>query len=218
MSVPSPAQLVVRDDHGARLSTLVWRFDAPMRCVSTAALGGGLTTPSWLVNAQVPHGYGRIDLADHAEEIASALALAGAGVLMLTAVDVRRRESVTIDGLTVTATVGVSEPVWAAGPAAAVVSAPVAGTVNVVVQLPVAHMAAAMVNMIATVTEAKCQAFADWPVPGTGTASDAVTVVAPLGGDEEPFGGPRSRWGALAARAAYDAITAGLRLGYGPAC
>jgi adenosylcobinamide hydrolase len=218
MSAGTPAQLVVREEDGNRLSTLVWPFDEPVACVSSASIGGGLTQPSWVVNAQVVHGYRRTDLADHAREIASALALAGDGVLMLTAVDVHQRETVEIDGVTVTATVGVSEPVWAADSRTAVETATAVGTVNVVVQLPVAHTAAALVNLVATVTEAKCQAFARGPVPETGTPSDAITVVCPVEGDPEPFGGPRSRCGQPAARAAYDAITAGLRSGYVPAC
>jgi adenosylcobinamide hydrolase len=213
MSACPSARLAVREEDGSRLSALVWPFDEPVACVSTASVGGGLTQPSWVVNAQVVHGYRRTDLVDHAREIASALALVGDGVVML-----QRREVVGIDGVTVTATVGVSEPMWAADSRAVVETATAVGTVNVVVQLPVAHTAAALVNLVATVTEAKCQAFARWPVPGTGTASDAITVVCPVEGDPEPFGGPRSRCGQAAARAAYDAITAGLRSGYVPAC
>ena len=218
MSATTPAKLAVRSEGGVQLSALAWRFDEPVRCVSTAAIGGGLTEPAWVINAQVPHGYGRTDLDDHANEIASMVAVAGRGVLMLTAVDVKLRETSTIDGVVVTATVGVSDPVWAADNNPVVETAPMVGTVNVVIQLPVPHTAAAMVNLVATVTEAKCQAFAAWPVPGTGTPSDAITVICPVEGEAEPFGGPRSRWGRSAARAAYDAISAGLRSGYVPAC
>jgi adenosylcobinamide amidohydrolase len=218
MAAATPPKLVVREEDHVRLSTLAWSFGEAMACISSAAIGGGLTEPVWLVNAQVPHGYRRVDLRTHADEIASTLELTGPGVLMLTAVDVQRRESVSLDGVTVTATVGVSDPVWAADTDALVESAPTVGTVNVVVQLPVAHSAAALVNIVATVTEAKCQAFARWPVPGTGTPSDAITVVCPAEGEAEPFGGTRSRWGQPAARAAYDAITAGLPSGYEPKC
>jgi len=78
--------------------------------------------------------------------------------------------------------------------------------VNVVAFLPVRHTDAALANMLCTVTEAKVQAFLDGGVPGTGTASDAVTVLCPPSGPAEPFGGPRSEFGARVARATYAAL------------
>jgi adenosylcobinamide amidohydrolase len=44
---------------------------------------------------------------------------------------------------------------------------------------------------------------------GTGTPSDAVTVVCPSAGPTEPFAGPRSPWGARLARAVHTAVHAG---------
>jgi adenosylcobinamide amidohydrolase len=207
-------QLITRDDGGISLSTLVWRLPEPLRCVSTAAIGGGITDTSWVVNAEVAPGYRRTDLEAHGAQIARAVGLAGRGVVMLTAVDVRHHHVAEYDGVSVTATVGVREPTWAADPAAdarPMRTPSPAGTVNVVMVLPAPVAVAGLVNLVATVTEAKCQAFAEFAVPGTGTASDAVTVLCPLDGDADPFGGPRSRWGAPAARATYDVIAAGLR-------
>ncbi|MCW2900719.1 MAG: hypothetical protein JWO67_2984, partial [Streptosporangiaceae bacterium] len=43
----------------------------------------------------------------------------------------------------------------------------------------------------------------------SGTASDAVCVAARAEGPEEPFGGPRSRWGARIARAVHAAVRHG---------
>jgi len=217
MAVATP-ELTRRIEDGQSLSTLVWRFPAPVRCVSTAAIGGGLTEPSWLVNAQVPHGYARTDLTEHAAQIAAQLHLQSDGIVMLTAVDVAHRTVMTVDTVTVVATVGVSDPVWAADVDAVVETAPQAGTVNIVALVPVALSAAAMINFVATLTEAKCQAFAAALLPGTGTPSDAVAVICPRDGEAELFGGPRSRWGRPAAQAAYDAITAGLRVGDEPLC
>jgi len=62
------------------------------------------------------------------------------------------------------------------------------------------------------VTEAKTQALAEAGVPGTGTSSDAVCIACPAAepaGPVEPFGGPRSPWGARAARAVHRAVAAG---------
>ena len=207
--------LTVRHEAGADLSTLVWRLPRPMCCVSTAAIGGGFSESAWVVNAQVASGYHRDDLELHGAEIAAALDLTGPGVVMLTAVDVRTHHAAAHEDAYVLATVGVTDPTWAADPAVdsrSLRNAPTpAGTVNVVVSVPRPVAPAGLVNLVATVTEAKCQAFADLAVPGTGTPSDAVTVLCPIDGKAESFGGPRSLWGARVANATYDAVVAGVR-------
>jgi adenosylcobinamide amidohydrolase len=114
------------------------------------------------------------------------------------------------DDVHVEATVGLSLPVWAAAPAGSEVGAGAGagrpGTINVVAFLPVRHSDAALANVLCTVTEAKAQALAEAGVPGTGTPSDAVTVLCPTDGPVEPFGGPRSRYGAPVARAVHGAL------------
>jgi adenosylcobinamide amidohydrolase len=217
--MPATPQLVARVEDGIELSTLVWRLASPMRCVSTAAVGGGFIACSWVVNAQVPKGYHRDDLEVHGSEIAAGLDLSGSGVVMLTAVNVRSHHNASFEGVNVTATVGVSDPTWAADPSTdstrirdAATRASTPGTVNVVVSLPEPVLPAGLINLVTTVTEAKCQAFADFSVAGTGTPSDAITVLCPIDSDgaAHPYGGPRSLWGARVACAAYDAIIAGL--------
>jgi adenosylcobinamide amidohydrolase len=66
---------------------------------------------------------------------------------------------------------------------------------------------AALVNAVATATEAKVQALADLGFDATGTATDAVTIACPPAGPPAAFGGPRSRWGAPLARAVHAALT-----------
>jgi adenosylcobinamide amidohydrolase len=202
------------------VACLAWRLPRPMQVASTASVGGGIGVREWVLNVQVAEGYARRDIDAHVAEVATALGLTGAGVGMLTAAVVDR---VAVggekDGVRVEATVGVSLPVWAAAPPdaadgngstprRAVAGRP--GTINIVVFVPVRHTDAALANLLCTVTEAKVQALGDGGVPGTGTASDAVTVVCPVEGPAEPFGGPRSAWGAPVARAVYDALRAGL--------
>jgi len=85
------------------------------------------------------------------------------------------------------------------------------GTVNVVAWLPQRMSDGALVNAIATITEAKTQAIRDLNLPATGTATDAVCVLCPPGGDPAAYGGPRSRWGEPLARAAYRAVHRGGR-------
>jgi adenosylcobinamide amidohydrolase len=77
--------------------------------------------------------------------------------------------------------------------------------------VPVALTGAALVNAVATATEAKTQALVEAGVPGTGTASDAVCVCCPtVAEDAELFAGPRSPWGARLARAVHAAVATGI--------
>jgi adenosylcobinamide amidohydrolase len=186
---------------------LVWRYPTPRLVASTATVGGGIGERSWVLNVQVPKHYDRVDLDAHVAEVAAATGCEGAGVGLLTAA--------TLDfgtgsdgGVECTGTVGITSPTWAADVDGAISTGP--GTINLVVHAPVRFTHAALLNLVATVTEAKAQALFERGVPATGTASDAVVVSCPLDGDAEPFGGPRSVWGARVARAAHAAVLEGL--------
>ncbi|HEY3631796.1 MAG TPA: adenosylcobinamide amidohydrolase [Jatrophihabitantaceae bacterium] len=199
-----------RVEDGRDLSMLVWPLPEPAIVASTAACGGGLGERRWIINAQVPHDYRRRDQQQHGAELAAVAGVTPAGgVVMFTAVDVRRVHSREDGGVAVDATVGLTLPVWAAAPDVGVAVAP--GTINVVARLPVRLSDAALLNALVTATEAKTQALLEAGVPGTGTASDAVTIVCPRGGPAEPFGGPRSVWGARLARAVHAAVRAGVQ-------
>jgi len=202
--------LVMRAEDGRSLPLLVWRFAGPMTVASTASCGGGLGVRDWIVNAQVVRDYRRRDLEQHGTELAAAAGLVGHGLVMLTAADVRAVRHAEDGGVRVDATVGLTHPTWAAAAEDdAALSAPVAGTINIVVALPVPLTPAALLNALCTATEAKTQALLGAGVPGTGTASDAVAVVCPSDGPAQPFAGPRSTWGARLARAVHDAVSAG---------
>jgi adenosylcobinamide hydrolase len=188
---------------------LVWRFPAPVTVASTASVGGGIGRRSWLLNAQVPLAYGRVDLHAHVAEIARALELDGPGAGFLTAANLEPRGLVVDDALVASATVGISKPTWAADVDGAV-SPWTPGTINVVVELPVRLTDAALLNAIVTATEAKTQALVERGIPGTGTASDAVCIVCPPTGPAEPFAGPRSPWGSRLGRAVHAAVLEGL--------
>ncbi len=194
-------------EFGPDSDLLVWRTGASL-VASTATVGGGVGVRHWLLNAQVPHDYARTDLGAHAEELASALALRGEGVVMFTAAAVRRvREAIDGD-VVVEATVGVTRPTWAAAPDEVTDQRP--GTVNIVVFVPVRLDEGAMLNAVVSATEAKAQALFERRIDGTGTASDALCIVTPLEGPREQFAGPRSRWGARVARAVHAVMLAGL--------
>lgn len=178
--------------------------------------------------------YDRDDPDRHLDEVRSRLGLPDGGVGLMTAAKVERHTTATDHGVHVASTVGLSFPTWAAdiGPRGTVpiphrddLNDPVKlvepprpttpgtinppGTINTVIWVP-AHLAAgALVNAVATATEAKVQALGDAGIPGTGTATDAVVVMCPAEGSTEFYGGPRSRWGAPLARAVYRSVIEG---------
>lgn len=210
---PTPPEVV---DPGVADTTraLLWDFASTRSAISSAPVGGGVAAVDWVLNIGVTHGYARTDLAAHAGEVARHLALSGTGAAMLTAADVGRSVRADDGGVAVDATVGVTTPTWAADADGAHArrehDAWVPGTINLVIQLPVALGPAAAVNAVATATEAKTQALVEASIPGTGTASDALVVCWPPSLPTEPFAGPRSVWGARLARAVHRAVAAGI--------
>jgi len=221
-----------RYEDGERLASLLWRFGPGWRMISSAVLGGGIGPREWVLNAQVASGYRRLDPADHLRELGPD----GPGVGMMTVAHADRFVRRHDGGVEAVATVGLRRPTWAAAPPDAADPvlepggaparhplpgadgaepgnggrAPVPGTINILVVVPVAMCDAALVNTVMTVTEAKTQALAETGFPGTGTASDAVCVAVRTDGPEELFGGPRSEWGARIARAVHAAVLAGV--------
>ncbi|WP_338742661.1 adenosylcobinamide amidohydrolase [Actinomadura luteofluorescens] len=213
-------ETVWRVEDGRRLASTVWRAGPGHRMISSAMLGGGIGPARWVLNAQVPGAYARTDPVAHLAELAAAEGLEGPGVGMLTAASVARTVRRDGEGVSVSATVGLRVPTWAASPAGTPDAelAPLEGdgtrahrpgTINIVVAVPVALSDAALVNAVVTATEAKTQALLEAGFPCTGTASDAICVAAATGGAPEVFAGPRSTWGARIARTVHAAVNAG---------
>lgn len=196
---------------GAVGTCLVWRLPVGSRAVSSSILGGGIGPASWVINMTVDADYGRMDPREHLLDVVDRLGLEGTGVGMMTAVDVGSFRGAVVDGAAAWATVGVRRPVWAADAVRRDLTSRLApGTINLVVQVPVRLSDGALVNAVATMTEAKVQALLDHGIDGTGTASDAVCVVCGDAGPVEEFGGPCSTWGARLALATYQVVSAGI--------
>lgn len=207
MRVPDRLSLTFRVEDGMRMGTLLWRFGPGWRMISSAMLGGGIGAREWVLNTQVSKDYARMDPVDHLIELGPG----GSGVGMMTAAMVEHYTRAVDGGVAAVATVGLGIPTWAAAPEhrppdeAAIRP----GTINIIVAVPVAFCDAALVNTVVTVTEAKTQALIEAGFPCTGTASDAVCVAVREEGPPEPFGGPRSTWGARIARAVHRAVLDG---------
>jgi adenosylcobinamide hydrolase len=203
-----PMTLTQRIEAGRVTPVLAWRFDAPMRMISSGPLGGGIGVRRWVLNATVPMSYARHDPDQHLREIAAGLGLDGPGVGLMTGVDVAERVVATDAGVEAVATVGLGAPAWAAA-ADGHVRRWRPGTINTVVRVPVRLSDAALVNAVATATEAKAQALWEIGFDATGTASDAICIIGEPDGAAEPYGGPRSTWGARIARAVHAAVRDG---------
>lgn len=197
-------------------AVLVWSFPSTMAAISSAPVGGGPAAVDWVMNIGVSDSYNRTDLDSHARDLTRLIGIQGTGAALLTAADVRRVVRGEDEGVVVDATVGVTKPTWAAAEddtfAVRHDDAWIPGTINIVVQVPVALSPAAAVNAVMTVTEAKAQALVEAGVPGTGTASDAVVICWPPSVPAEAFAGPRSTWGARIARATHAALVGGLEV------
>ena len=187
------------------------------RCLSSAVLGGGLTSARHWLNLQVPHDYARTDPGAHLVEVARANALDPAAVIgMLTAADVRAGVRRDRGPASAVATVGIGQPLAAAGRRPRPV--PRVGTINVFVVVRQPLSDAALVTAVQTATEAKAQALADAGVralnhhgPATGTATDAICVATPPGA-EVAFAGPATAIGAAIAHAVHGAVLSGARI------
>jgi adenosylcobinamide amidohydrolase len=198
---------------GVLLPVALWCPGPGYRMISSGVAGGGIGPREWVLNAQVPASYRRMDPAAHLAELAAGLGLAGDGVGLLTAASVAGVVQREDDGVRVAATVGLRVPTWAAAPAGPAGHEPLAawrpGTINIIVSVPVPLCDAAYVNAVMTATEAKTQAVLEAGFRATGTASDAICVAAPAAGEPADFAGPRSLWGARIARAVYSAVHTG---------
>ncbi|MCZ7414838.1 adenosylcobinamide amidohydrolase [Streptomyces sp. WMMC897] len=204
-----PLQSLARAEDGERLHALLWRAGPGWRMISSAVLGGGIGERAWVLNAQVSHGYRRTDPDQHLADLARDAGAHGPGVGLMTAADVRAHARACDSGVEAVATAGLGVRGWAATPAPGTDRAAAPGTINVIVALPVALTDAALVNAVATATEAKVQALLDVGLDCSGTPTDAVCIAAYTprrGEDPHAFAGPRSLWGARLARAVHAAV------------
>ncbi|WP_406728962.1 adenosylcobinamide amidohydrolase [Streptomyces sp. GD-15H] len=209
---------LTRVEDGERLHALLWIPGPDLRMISSAVLGGGIGERAWVLNAQVPHGYRRTDPDRHLTDIAAGAGARGRGVGLMTAADVSAYGHAHDEGAEAVVTSGIDVRGWAAAfdteeagaeGTGGTDGAHTPGTINIVVALPVPLTDAALVNAVATATEAKVQALLDAGHDCSGTPTDAVCVAARTpspGKASHAFAGPRSRWGARLARAVHRAV------------
>jgi adenosylcobinamide hydrolase len=186
--------------------------------LSSAVVGGGFTRARAVLNVHVPKNFPCADAAATVAAAARRLAVAAPWVGLLTGAWTERAEIATAEAgdvrALVVATVGLSNP-SAAGlsPRAQLLPA----TINTIAVVDADPEPAALVNLVATLTEVKTDVLRVAGVRcedgrlATGTSSDAVVVAATGRGARAPYGGPLTDVGWAAARAARSALDAGVR-------
>jgi len=196
---------------------VVVRADEPLTTASSAVVGGGLGRASAIVNLHVPKNF----RGEHADRVLEAFvarrSIPAPWVGLLTGAWTEKAEvaTETIDGITAVAiiTVGLSNPASAGRTA---VAAWLPSTINTILVVDAAATAAALVNLVMTVTEAKVMVVAEAGVrtldgdPASGTSTDAIVIAATGRGRRCGFGGPVSDLGWAAARAARAALSQGV--------
>jgi adenosylcobinamide hydrolase len=186
--------------------------------LSSAVVGGGFTRARGIVNVHVPKNFA-CDDAEHTLAVAARrLGVPAPWVGLLTGAMTERAETATASAdevrALVVATIGLSNP-SAAGltPRAE----PLAATINTIVVVDADPEPAALVNLVATITEVKTDVLhaagvrCDDGRSATGTSTDAIAVAATGRGVRRRYGGPLTDVGWAAASAARRALEQGVR-------
>lgn len=204
----------------------VVRFDGPMEVLSSAVLNGGDVVSSAFFIMQVPKDYRHDDPEAHAASVRDALGLPGDSVGMMTAAEVDHVfnvQSSVFDGISMqaVATAGLSNHVVAGEvltdwPERHKLSLRrsarmMAGTINIAVVSSVPLTTEGKVNLFIPLVEAKSAAMADFGYRETGTTSDSMAVISPIGEDRVSYTGTGSGPGIAAARAVRSAVGYALR-------
>lgn len=187
-----------------------FQFDRPVRCLSTAVLGGGITYAHSVVNLHVDKDYSGMDPAGDIRWAARQAGLPGPYVGLMTAVMLQRAIYRCEEGIHLLATAGVRNattagltPPWEGGP----------GTINLIAFLESGASDGALAGALITMTEAKVRALAHLGIscpatgaPATGTSTDAIAVACLEGATQLPFLGPLTPAGHRLARLSYEGI------------
>lgn len=195
-------------------------FSERMEVLSSAVLNGGDTTTSALFIMQVSKNYSHSDPREDAIRVRDALGLPEDSVGMMTAAEVGsvfNTSGGSYNGVEAyaVATAGLSNHVVAGDvldnyPERRVVSdlraLRLAGTINIAAISPYPLTMEGKVNMMIPLVEAKTAAMADHGYRETGTTSDSMAVISPIGPDRIDYTGTGSDVGIAVARAVRSAV------------
>jgi adenosylcobinamide hydrolase len=193
--------------------------ERPLLAVSSAPVGGGLAKARAVINLHVRKNDACLDPAGMLVAFARRAGVPEPYIGLLTGAwtDGARQATAARYGMEalVVATVGLSNRM-AAGLLPGAVPCP-PSTINTVVIVDADAEPAALVNAVITVTEVKARLLGALGICDgegqavTGTSTDAVVVAATGRGPRVRFGGPARELGWVVARAAGEALEAGIR-------
>ncbi|MFD2171885.1 adenosylcobinamide amidohydrolase [Tumebacillus lipolyticus] len=207
---------------------LILSAERPLLTVSSSLFGGGVQEKRYLVNAQVPHGYMSDDPWRDLEARVAQLGLPTAETTgMMTAADVDQVVQAEATGdqfqLQTFVTAGVGNAARA-GVRRKTYPGYRAGTINIIVAIDGRLTAAALINAVITITEAKTAALQDSGVVihdgsgrfATGTTTDAVIVAAtqsPAYAGVHQYAGLATELGASIGETVYRSLLTSLQRG-----
>ncbi|MCQ2084742.1 MAG: bifunctional adenosylcobinamide hydrolase/alpha-ribazole phosphatase CbiS [archaeon] len=185
-------------------ATAVIRFTEKMEILSSAPYNGGSHVTDTVFIMQVPHDFSCMDYISVLKNKIKQYSLPDDAVGFMTSAEVRyvfSKSEDTVDDATtfVAATAGVTNCVVAGEPltdweqkkerSAEIYRKLVAGTINIVAVCPYPLSEAGKINAFIPLVEGKTLAMRDRGYVETGTTSDAMAIVCPIGDDRIEFTG-----------------------------
>ena len=207
-------------------ATAVIRFTERMEVLSSAPRNGGHAVTDTVFIMQVPHDYVSADYRADLEYKASEYSLPADAVGFMTAAEVKYVFTdceKTVDGETVyvASTAGVTNCVcagdrmegWEHRKARSdeIYRRLIAGTINTVVVTSRPLTDPAKINLMIPLVEGKTLAMRDLGYEETGTTSDAMAVVSPIGDERCEFAGTGTPLGMAAAQGVRETVAGCIR-------
>lgn len=203
----------------------ILRFKEKMEVLSSAVHNGGNIVTESLFIMEVPKNYSNDDPGQHAAQVCEGLGLPSDSVGFMTAAEVRYVFNTQVNEFSgVEAFAAVT-----AGLSNQVIAGEVlkdwdrrsklshernrllhAGTINIIGVSDLPMTQAAKVNILIAITEAKTAALNSLGYRDTGTTSDAVAIVSPIGDRREEYAGTGTPLGIAMARSVKDCVKTAL--------
>lgn len=203
----------------------ILRFKEKMEVLSSAVYNGGNIITDSLFIMEVPKNYSSDDPRQHAEQVCEGIGLPSNSVGFMTAAEVRyvfSTRTTEFSGAEAFAAV-------TAGLSNQVIAGEIlrdwdrrsklsrernrilhAGTINIIGVSYLPMTQTAKVNILIAMTEAKTAALNSLGYRDTGTTSDAVAIVSPIGNNREEYAGTGTPLGIAMARSVRDCVKAAL--------